>query len=179
MFEGRAEESLATQATEVFNSVFFRIGDKLGEFPSNTIVAVLYTEKQFRDITRAPEWSGGQYDGRIRIPAAGASLKPELFERVLTHELTHAVVAGIAAHLAQRGVGADLRRFRSASRSAAHEGLGSIGSLEEARERLRALERVRRADRVRRKLVGSGRDVRPSRVWLDAVAAQARRRSIV
>jgi tetratricopeptide (TPR) repeat protein len=98
MFEGRAEESLATQATAVFNSVFFRIGDTLGEFPSNTIVAVLYTEKQFRDITRAPEWSGGQYDGRIRIPAAGASLKPELFERVLTHELTHAVVAGIVAN---------------------------------------------------------------------------------
>jgi len=98
MFEGRAEESLATQATAVFNSVFFRIGDKLGEFPSNTIVAVLYTEKQFRDITRAPEWSGGQYDGRIRIPVAGASLKPELFERVLTHELTHAVVAGIVAN---------------------------------------------------------------------------------
>src|SRR5216684_6144123 len=33
MFEGRAEESLATQATTVFNSMFFRIGDKLGEFP--------------------------------------------------------------------------------------------------------------------------------------------------
>jgi len=98
MFEGRAEESLATQATAVFNSVFFRVGDKLGEFPPNTIVAVLYTEKQFRDITRAPEWSGGQYDGRIRIPVAGASLKPELFERVLTHELTHAVIAGIAAN---------------------------------------------------------------------------------
>jgi tetratricopeptide (TPR) repeat protein len=97
MFEGRAEESLAAQATAVFNSAFFRIGDKLGEFPSNTIIAVLYTERQFRDITRAPEWSGGQYDGRIRIPAAGASLKPELFERVLTHELTHAVVAGIVA----------------------------------------------------------------------------------
>lgn len=96
MFEGRAEESLATQATAVFNAAFFRIGETLGEYPTNTIVAILYTEQQFRDITRAPDWSGGQYDGRIRIPVAGASQKPELFERVLTHELTHAVVAGIA-----------------------------------------------------------------------------------
>src|SRR6266850_273920 len=96
--EAKPNLTVASQATAVFNSVFFRIGDKLGEFPSNTIVAVLYTEKQFRDITRAPEWSGGQYDGRIRIPAAGASLKPELFERVLTHELTHAIVAGIVAN---------------------------------------------------------------------------------
>ena len=95
MFEGRSEEALAAQATRVFNRAFFRIGDMLGEYPSQTIVAVLYTEKQFRDITRAPEWSGGQYDGRIRIPAAGAAQKPELFEQVMTHELAHAVVDGI------------------------------------------------------------------------------------
>src|SRR3984893_16356652 len=95
MFEGRAEESLAVQATAVLTSAFWKIGEKLGEYPSNTIVVILYTEKQFRDITRAPEWSGGQYDGRIRIPAAGASQKAELFERVLTHELTHALVASI------------------------------------------------------------------------------------
>jgi tetratricopeptide (TPR) repeat protein len=95
MFEGRAEDSLAAQATAVLNTAFWRIAGTLGEYPPGTIVAVLYTEKQFRDITRAPEWSGGQYDGRIRVPVAGASLTPELFERVLTHELTHAVIAGI------------------------------------------------------------------------------------
>src|SRR5438132_1200310 len=72
MFEGRAEESLAAQATTVLTPAFWRIGQKLGEYPSNTIVTILYTEKQFRDITRAPEWSGGQYDVRIRIPGAGA-----------------------------------------------------------------------------------------------------------
>jgi len=96
MFEGRAEEALASQATAVLDSAFFRIGSKLGEYPPETIVAVLYTEKQFRDITHAPSWSGGQFDGRIRIPVAGAAQQPELFERVLVHELSHAVVAGIA-----------------------------------------------------------------------------------
>ena len=96
MFEGRAEQSLAAQATSVLDSAFRRIGAALGEYPTDTIVAVLYTEQQFRDITRAPEWSGGRYDGRIRIPAAGAALKPALFERVLAHELTHAIVASIA-----------------------------------------------------------------------------------
>lgn len=96
MFEGRAEESLAAQATTMLNAAFWKIADKLGEYPSDTVVTILYTEKQFRDITRAPEWSGGQYDGRIRIPVGGAAQKPELFERVLTHELTHAIVAGIA-----------------------------------------------------------------------------------
>ena len=38
MFEGRAEESLAAQATAVFNSVFFRIGDKLGAGSAEFVV---------------------------------------------------------------------------------------------------------------------------------------------
>lgn len=96
MFEGRAEESLAVEATNVFNSAFWKIGRALGEYPSNTIVAILYTEKQFRDITLLPDWSAGAYDGRIRLPVAGASQKPAEFERVLTHELTHAIVTSMA-----------------------------------------------------------------------------------
>jgi len=96
LFEGHDERSLAMDATRVFNSAFFRIAGRLGEYPSGTIVAVLYTEQQFRDVTRAPKWSGGAYDGRIRMPVAGAAQQPELFEKVLTHELTHAVIAGIA-----------------------------------------------------------------------------------
>ncbi|HEY7288910.1 MAG TPA: tetratricopeptide repeat protein [Vicinamibacterales bacterium] len=98
MFEGRANQSLASTASRILDSAFFRIGSKLGEYPPDTIVAVLYTEKQFRDITRAPAWSGGQYDGRIRIPVAGAEQDPALFEQVLVHELSHAVIAGIAGH---------------------------------------------------------------------------------
>lgn len=98
MFEGRAEESLAMKATTILDSAFFRIGSVLGEYPPATIVTVLYTEQQFRDITKAPQWSGGVYDGRIRIPVAGAAREPQLFEQVLTHELVHAMVEGIAPH---------------------------------------------------------------------------------
>jgi hypothetical protein len=57
---------------------------------------MLYTEQQFRDVTMAPTWAGGVYDGRIRVPAAGAAQNPKLFERVLVHELAHAMIATIA-----------------------------------------------------------------------------------
>src|SRR5204863_10062389 len=96
MFEGRAEETTAADATRILQSAFWRVGNTLGEYPNNTIIAILYTEKQFRDITRAPEWAGGRYDGRIRVPVAGAKETPQMFERVLTHELVHAMIAAMA-----------------------------------------------------------------------------------
>ena len=95
-FQGHVDKPLAARATDLLESAFWRIGKTLGAYPSDPVVVMLYTEKQFRDITLAPEWSGGIYDGRIRVPAAGAAQKPQLFERVLVHELTHAMVASLA-----------------------------------------------------------------------------------
>ena len=96
MFQGQADQALATRATDVLESAFWRIGTVLGAHPSDPVVVMLYTEKQFRDVTLAPEWSGGVYDGRIRVPAGGAAQSPQLFERVLVHELTHAMIASLA-----------------------------------------------------------------------------------
>jgi hypothetical protein len=96
MYQGRQDESLAAEAMRHLNAAFWRIGQKLGAYPPDPVVVILYTERQFRDITRAPEWSNGQYDGRIRIPAAGGPHKGEEFAKVLTHELTHAMVAALA-----------------------------------------------------------------------------------
>ena len=31
------------------------------------------TNKQFRDISRAPGWAGGGYDGRIRLPVSATN----------------------------------------------------------------------------------------------------------
>jgi hypothetical protein len=126
LFEGRTDASLAAQATETLNTAFWRIGQALGAYPSDPIQVMLYTEKQFRDITRAPEWSGGLYDGKIRLPVAGASRSPKLFETVLSHELTHAMVSS----LAPRGVPAWLheglaQHFDGSSVAAARRRLGS------------------------------------------------------
>jgi tetratricopeptide (TPR) repeat protein len=96
MFQGHADNVLAARATEILDAAFWRIGKVLGAYPSEPVVVMLYTEQQFRDITQAPTWAGGIYDGRIRVPAAGAVQSPRLFERVLVHELTHAMIATIA-----------------------------------------------------------------------------------
>jgi tetratricopeptide (TPR) repeat protein len=96
MFQGHADQALAARATEILESAFWRIGKALGAYPSEPVVVMLYTEQQFRDVTQAPTWAGGIYDGRIRVPGAGAAQSPQLFERVLVHELAHAMIATIA-----------------------------------------------------------------------------------
>jgi hypothetical protein len=121
MFEGRSDAPLAARTTDTLNSAFWRVGQELRAYPANAIQVILYTDKQFRDITRAPDWSGGIYDGRIRIPVAGALRSPALLDRVLIHELTHAMVTSIAPRgvpawlhegLAQHFEGADVQAAR-------------------------------------------------------------------
>ncbi|HJR61819.1 MAG TPA: tetratricopeptide repeat protein [Vicinamibacterales bacterium] len=100
LFEGPAEADLAAKAVAVLESAYWRIGSALYTYPSEPISVVLYTREQFRDVTQSPEWAGGAYDGRIRVPVLGALKNPREFERVLAHEFTHALVK----NLAPRGV---------------------------------------------------------------------------
>lgn len=141
-FQGHADQQLAARAIEILESAFWRIGKALGAYPSEPVVVLLYTEQQFRDVTLAPTWAGGVYDGRIRVPAAGAAQSPQLFERVLVHELAHAMIATIAPRgvpawlhegLAQHFEGDDVE---SARRTIAKTGLIPLRYLEGGFSRL-------------------------------------------
>ncbi len=96
-FEGPAEAELAAAALDVLDRAYWRICQLLGEFPLTPINVVLYTGEQFRDITRAPSWAAGAYDGTIRVPMRGALDKPEELDRVLSHEFTHALIRTLAS----------------------------------------------------------------------------------
>jgi tetratricopeptide (TPR) repeat protein len=96
LFEGPAEAALAERAAAILEAAYWRIGTALYAYPSDTVTVVLYTREQFRDITQSPEWAGGAFDGRIRVPVQGALQNAREFERVLAHELTHAFVRSMA-----------------------------------------------------------------------------------
>jgi hypothetical protein len=89
---------IATRALDILDAAYARVGTALSTFPDDVITVVLYTQEQFRDITRAPQWAAGSYsyDGRIRVPVRGALRSVAEFERVLNHEYTHALVQAIA-----------------------------------------------------------------------------------
>jgi hypothetical protein len=96
LFEGPAEKAIADQISATLEAAYWRIGEALNIYPAATLDVILYSTKQFRDITRAPAWAGGGYDGRIRLPVANALRKPEALQRVVTHEYVHAVVGHAA-----------------------------------------------------------------------------------
>jgi len=95
-FDGPEEAELAVEALEMLDRAYWRIGGTLGNYPANPIPVVLYTTKQFRDITMSPNWAAGAYDGTIRVPVGGALKHAGELERVLTHEFTHALVRSLA-----------------------------------------------------------------------------------
>ncbi len=92
LFEGPAQKALSDRVSATLESAYWSIGQTLNLYPSVALDVILYSNKQFRDITRAPAWAGGGYDGRIRIPASGALRTPQALDRVVTHEYVHAVV---------------------------------------------------------------------------------------
>ena len=95
LYEGGAQQNVGDRVAQVLEREYLRIGKTLNSFPAETITVVLYTNQEFHDITRSPSWATGHYDGRIRV-AVGGTLSSRDLDRVLTHELVHAVVASAA-----------------------------------------------------------------------------------
>jgi tetratricopeptide (TPR) repeat protein len=96
-FEGPQEAALAEEALASLDRAYWRIGELLGTYPFAPVPVVLYTTQQFSDITRAPAWAGGAFDGIIRVPMRGALANSKELDRVLAHEFVHALIRSVAA----------------------------------------------------------------------------------
>jgi tetratricopeptide (TPR) repeat protein len=93
LFESAADEPRAREIVARLERAYRRIGNTLGVSSPAPITVVLYTREQFGDVTRLAAWSVAAYDGRIRLPISGALEQPDELDRVLSHELVHAMVA--------------------------------------------------------------------------------------
>lgn len=91
-FEGSENRDLYKTILEILEEAFNEVGKALSFYPDREITVFLYTEQQFFDVTRAPAWTGGIFDGRIRIPAKGYQNHLDQLRRILFHEYAHAVI---------------------------------------------------------------------------------------
>jgi hypothetical protein len=69
---------------------FSRVAAELGCRAEERVVAIAQGKEAYRKATEAAEWSGGQYDGRIRVPVFDGQVLDQAMRRTLAHEITHA-----------------------------------------------------------------------------------------
>lgn len=68
------------------------IGYDFNYYPTRTLPVILYTRQEFECLRSTPQWVGGLYDGKIRIPVEAGDLRAIDFKKILWHEYTHALI---------------------------------------------------------------------------------------
>jgi tetratricopeptide (TPR) repeat protein len=79
-----------------------RVVTQLGHGPRERVTVILYDAAQFQDVARVHGWVTGLFDGKIRLPAAGALPPRRELERILAHEYAHATIHDLSRGRAPR-----------------------------------------------------------------------------
>ncbi|HEY4743703.1 MAG TPA: peptidase MA family metallohydrolase, partial [Desulfuromonadaceae bacterium] len=83
---------LALALLDVLENAANQVGAGLGHFPEARVPVVIYQRDGFKTVTDSPDWSGGIYDGTIRLPYGGLKEITPPMRGVLFHEYAHVVV---------------------------------------------------------------------------------------
>jgi tetratricopeptide (TPR) repeat protein len=94
-YEGREKIEAGRIVLRILEDAYAEVGRALSYYPDQEIAVILYTNQQFQEVTDAPGWSSGIYDGKIRIPIGGIEQETPGLRKLLVHEYTHAAVRAI------------------------------------------------------------------------------------
>ncbi|MFA7059560.1 MAG: tetratricopeptide repeat protein [Pedobacter sp.] len=86
------DTSFALSILDVLESAANQVGAELGHFPEPRVPVAIYRRDDFKMLTDSPDWSGGVYDGKIRLPFGAMKEITPVMRAVLYHEYTHVVV---------------------------------------------------------------------------------------
>lgn len=90
---GQVPPHIANAMLQALDAEYQRIDSQLGCGGNESITAIVLSRDDYRASTAGAEWSGAQYDGRIRVGISdGAIVSPELRRR-FAHEIVHACLA--------------------------------------------------------------------------------------
>jgi tetratricopeptide (TPR) repeat protein len=91
-FDAGRDEELGRMVLDVLEEAYSDVNLDLAHYPEGNTIVILYAKRAFKEATLSPDWSGGVYDGKIRLPIGGIKeITPEL-KAVLYHEYTHVVI---------------------------------------------------------------------------------------
>ena len=91
-YDAGIKSAAADGVLDALEDAYNRVGRDFGAYPESRVPVILYTGKAYHDITGSPDWSGGQHDGKIRLPVGGLTEVTPQVRSILFHEYTHVVV---------------------------------------------------------------------------------------
>lgn len=94
--EGREDTEAARTVLNALEDAYRRVGARFAYYPLERLEVVLYPDETFREVTGSPHWSGGIYDGRIKMPIGGLARGSERLARTVRHEYAHAAIVTLS-----------------------------------------------------------------------------------
>ncbi len=94
-YDGERDEEVGETVLDILGEAYNDVGVDLDYYPKEDITVILYTKKEFKAVTGAPDWSGGLYDGKIRVPLGGINPDSESLKSLIYHEYTHAAIRSL------------------------------------------------------------------------------------
>jgi tetratricopeptide (TPR) repeat protein len=94
--EGREDTEAARTVLNALEDAYRRVGARFAYYPLERLEVVLYPDQTFREVTGSPHWSGGIYDGRIKMPVGGLARGSERLARTVRHEYAHAAIVTLS-----------------------------------------------------------------------------------
>jgi len=91
-YDNGVDTTFALAILDVLENASNQVGAELGYFPRQRVPVAIYCRADFKVVTDSPEWSGGVYDGTIRLPFGSLKEVTPQIRAVLYHEYAHVVV---------------------------------------------------------------------------------------
>jgi len=96
-YDGYEQRNIGRIVAGILEDAYADIGKNIGYYPASAIQVIMYTNKDFHEVTDTPTWTGGLFDGKIRVPLKGAENELSLLRRILFHEYVHALVFSLTS----------------------------------------------------------------------------------
>ncbi len=90
-------EDWAEDLLEELENACTEVGERLNFYPSQRSQVLIMPSDDFRRVHDLPDWAGGLYDGKIRLPVPGSNVRPVALRGAVLHEYTHHVIFLLAS----------------------------------------------------------------------------------
>ena len=82
----------AEETLNLLEEAYEKVGQQIEFYPTQRSQVLILQTEAFRKVHDLPEWAGGLYDGRIRLPVPAKNTRPAAIKGAIMHEYTHHVI---------------------------------------------------------------------------------------